>query len=160
GLASRRPVKLENELAEERTVSYGVSKVSIPRDHRMGDLEGPSIFRLEFRSDPEKHIVVLDSQVVDAAHFFSDVSASAQRPDEKSALLFVHSFNTSFEGAIMRTAQISYDLGFNGPAVLFSWLSQGQLGAISYNKDRRNAELSIQALHDLIGNLTANSGLQ
>src|SRR5439155_26150565 len=37
---------------------YGICTVSLPKDHRMGQLESPSIFRLEFKPNPEKHIVL------------------------------------------------------------------------------------------------------
>jgi hypothetical protein len=38
---------------------YGSADVSIPRDHRLGELEGPSILRLERRPDPARHVTVL-----------------------------------------------------------------------------------------------------
>ena len=75
-------------------------------------------------------------------------------------MVFVHGFNTTFGDAARRTAQLSYDLGVKGPAILFSWPSQGELGPISYNKDRRNAELSARRLHDLLGDLARKSGVQ
>jgi len=153
-LAGRRPVKFDSELSTEKTTTYGVSQVSIPRDHLMGNLEGPSILKLEFRADPEKHIVLLSSEVSTAARFFADLSKITNRTDEKQALVFVHGFNTTFDDGIRRTAQLSYDLGFKGPAISFSWPSQGELGPVSYNKDRRNAELSAgnlrQFLHDVV----------
>ena len=34
---------------------FGSCEVSIPRDHRLGELESPSLLRLEFRQDPEQH---------------------------------------------------------------------------------------------------------
>ncbi len=44
-------------------LSYGSCDVSIPRDHRMGELESPSIWRLDFREDPTKHVVLLSTVV-------------------------------------------------------------------------------------------------
>ncbi len=43
----------------------------------------------------------------------------------KSALIFVHGFNTGFDDAIYRNAQIIYDLQYQGLSVLFSWSSKG-----------------------------------
>lgn len=34
------------------SLKYGYCEVSIPRDHRMGNLEAPSMLRLEFRKNP------------------------------------------------------------------------------------------------------------
>ena len=39
----------------------------------------------------------------------------------REALVFVHGFNVSFENALFRAAQISYDTNFDGPVFLFSW---------------------------------------
>lgn len=158
-LAGRRPVKFDSELSSEGITTYGVSHVSIPRDHLMGNLEGPSILKLEFRADPEKHIVLLSSEVSTAAAFFADLSKITNRTDEKQALVFVHGFNTTFDNSIRRTAQLSYDLGFKGPAISFSWPSQGELGAVSYNKDRRNAELSAENLRQFLHDVVLKAGV-
>jgi hypothetical protein len=40
---------------------YGTRDVSIPRDRRMGELESPSIGRLQFREDPSKDVVLLST---------------------------------------------------------------------------------------------------
>jgi hypothetical protein len=40
-------------------LGLGFCTVSIPRDHRMGALEAPSIWRLEFSNDPEHFVVLL-----------------------------------------------------------------------------------------------------
>src|ERR1700761_2885100 len=37
---------------------YGECEVSIPKTHKLGKLESPSILRLEFSPDPQKHIVL------------------------------------------------------------------------------------------------------
>ena len=108
--------------------------------------KGPSIFRLEFRNDPEKHIVVLrvtSEHVGEFNRALSDRLASSLRHE---ALLFVHGFNVTFEDAIRRAAQISYDLAFDGPTVVFSWPSQGGMLPLDYRRDERNAELSADNL--------------
>jgi esterase/lipase superfamily enzyme len=127
----------------------------VPRDHRIGELEGPSIFRLEFRDDPERHIVVLQVRTGNAGEFnrvLADRLASSLRHE---ALLFVHGFNVTFEDALRRAAQISYDLAFDGPTVVFSWPSQGRLLPLDYRRDERNAELSADNLRQVIVDLFA-----
>ncbi|MEO8450559.1 MAG: hypothetical protein ABI647_12240, partial [Gemmatimonadota bacterium] len=39
-------------------LSFGVARVSVPRDHRIGELEHPKWWKLELRSDPEKHVTL------------------------------------------------------------------------------------------------------
>jgi esterase/lipase superfamily enzyme len=124
----------------------------------MGDLEGPSIWRLEFREDPERHIVVLSKELSDQARFFEQVRQLAARSTEQDALVFVHGYNVAFDDAVRRTAQLAYDLGFKGPAVAFSWPSQAEL--IGYNRDARNVELSAESLRTVLTDLAGNANVK
>ena len=45
-------------------LSYGAVAVAIPREHRLAKLETPSIFKLEFRKDPARHVSLTDIQVL------------------------------------------------------------------------------------------------
>jgi esterase/lipase superfamily enzyme len=139
-------------------LAFGICSVRIPRAHQMGELEGPSIWRLEFHEDASKHVVLLSTQPETAAGFFRHVSERVGQSEQKEALVFVHGFNTDFESAARRAAQISYDLGFAGATVLYSWPSQGQIGLISYNKDGRNAELSVPHFNAFLSNLASKTG--
>lgn len=137
---------------------YGEVSVSIPRDHRMGELEGPSIWLLQFREDPKKDVVLQTVQSEDEATFLKSVSDRVGHSQKKEILVFVHGFNTTFEDASRRAAQISYDMAYDGPTILYSWPSQGSMTPIAYNKDGRNAELTIPHLEDFLKRVLANSG--
>ena len=39
----------------------------------------------------------------------------------------MHGYNVTFADAVRRTGQMDYDLDFLGPAILFSWPSEGRL---------------------------------
>ena len=54
------------------------------------------------------------------------------------ALVFVHGFNTSFEHALYRTAQIAYNIKFDGAPFLYSWPSKGALSSQDYSYDRES----------------------
>lgn len=114
---------------------YGECAVSIPRDHRMGDLEAPSTVRLEFREDPAKHVVLLTATVRPHAEFFAELAARVQQSEAPSAFVFVHGFNVTFEDAAQRTAQIAYDLAFDGAPVFYSWPSKES--KLSYRDDEK-----------------------
>lgn len=126
--------------AQRSELSYGSCDVSIPREHRMGELESPSLWRLEFRQSPERHVVLLDAKVQDKNIFFAALSAQIQRSAKKSAFLFVHGYNVTFEDAARRTGQMAYDLGFDGASVFYSWPSQGTV--TGYMVDETNIEWS------------------
>lgn len=117
---------------------YGSCEVSIPRDHRMGELEAPSIWRLEFRQDPAKHVVLLSTAVQAKDAYFADLAARVRSAPDRSAFVFVHGYNVSFADAARRTAQMTYDLGFEGAPVFYSWPSQGATPA--YTVDEANVE--------------------
>lgn len=120
---------------ERGELQYGVAKVSIPRNHKMGALEAPSVWKLEFRADPDKHVVLLDAEAMDEDGYFRSVAERVRRSPRKSAFLFVHGFNVSFEDAARRTAQISYDLGFDGAPVFYSWPSQGDVAKYTFDEN-------------------------
>jgi esterase/lipase superfamily enzyme len=64
--------------------------------------------------------------------------------------LFIHGFNNSFEDAILRAAQIGYDLGIGQGIGLFSWPSQGVKTPKGYTTDEATAEASKYLLADFI----------
>jgi esterase/lipase superfamily enzyme len=136
-------------------LSYGYGDVSIPRDHRLGELEGPSILRLEFRANPSRHIVLLQVQSHSERTFREQISARIATSRRKEVLLFVHGFNVAFDDAMRRTAQVAYDLAFDGPAVTFSWPSQGSASPLAYTRDQRNADLSASSLKKVLELLTS-----
>lgn len=123
---------------ERSDLRYGTCEVSIPRDHRMGDLEAPAIWKLEFRENPAKHVVLLSAEVGQKDKMFAELLSRVRTSANRSAFLFVHGYNVSFEDAARRTAQISYDLGFEGAPVFYSWPSQSVVSG--YLIDEANIE--------------------
>ena len=122
-----KPAKMFGD--DRGILSYGHCDVSIPRDHRMGVLEKPSIWRLEFREDPAKHVVLLETVVRTKDDYFQDLEDRIHASEKNSAFLFVHGYNVTFEDAARRTAQMAYDLAFEGVPVFYSWPSQGSIPA-------------------------------
>ena len=137
-------------------LTFGVATVSIPRDHRLGALETPSIWRLEWCDDPDKYVVLTSVDEVDKAKFFEDVSDRVKKSAGRSAFIFVHGYNVAFVDAARRTAQMTYDLGFDGAPVLYSWPSQASYA--SYKVDETNAEWSRLDLKNFLKDFAAQSG--
>jgi len=125
-------------------LSYGICEVSIPRDHRMGEMERPVVWKLEFREDPKKHVVLLSVTQQDEKDFFKSINERIEESPGSNAFVFVHGFNTSFAAAARRTAQMTYDLGFKGAPVFYSWPSQGTTQG--YPIDEANVEWSQENL--------------
>ncbi|SEW34322.1 Esterase/lipase superfamily enzyme [Chitinophaga sp. YR573] len=119
-------------------LSFGKCEVSIPRDHRLGKLEAPSIFRLEFRQDPQKHIVLLKTLLEKEEQFVRSLTTKWRNAKKQEAIVFIHGYNVSFEDAARRSAQIHYDLAFEGISLFFSWPSE--VATVNYTVDEANIE--------------------
>lgn len=120
------------------TLSYGISEVSIPHHHIIGILEEPSLFKLEFKESPEKHVALLGVKPLAKENFFTQLSSDVGHTEQSKAFLFVHGYNVSFADAARRTAQIYYDLKIDMVPVFYSWPSQSK--TVSYTVDEQNIE--------------------
>ena len=139
----------------DESLHLGTVNVSIPRDHRMGNIERPSIWRLEFRPDPEKHVVLVGIQPRSEQEFYSELEEKVVSSANKDAFVFVHGFDNTFEDAAERTAQMSYDLGFQGAAIMYSWPSKGKLA--EYTADESTIDWTTPHLERFLETLAAQS---
>jgi esterase/lipase superfamily enzyme/DNA-binding NarL/FixJ family response regulator len=154
--SSSKPTEIFGK--EREALSFGYCDVSIPRDHRIGELESRSIWRLEFRENPKKHVVLLSTIVRSQDEFFEDLESRIRPSATLSAFVFVHGYNVTFEDAARRTAQISYDLAFDGASIFYSWPSQGRAGA--YTVDEQNIEWAQANLRTFLEDFFARSVAQ
>jgi esterase/lipase superfamily enzyme len=137
-------------------MELGTCQVSIPESHQTGEVERPSIFRLEFQEDPERHVVLLNVAPEKDESFFAALKARVNTSAKKEVFVFVHGFNVSFDTAARRTAQIAYDLKFEGAPILYSWPSQGNL--LDYTVDETNVVWTVPHLKGFLLNVAQRSG--
>jgi esterase/lipase superfamily enzyme len=71
-------------------------------------------------------------------------------------VVFVHGYNTSFDYALFRTAQMAYDLKFDGASFLYSWPSGG--GVVGYGYDRESATQAEPYLRDFLSLVVRETG--
>jgi esterase/lipase superfamily enzyme len=124
-----------NDFTGERAdfLSFGACEVRIPEDHRIGHLELPrhaSWINFRFRDeavDQRRHFSI------DRNQFLEFVQGYPSR----TALIFVHGFNTLFQDGVLRLSQIIWDMQFRGAPILFSWPSAG--GVLNYLYDLNSA---------------------
>jgi esterase/lipase superfamily enzyme len=125
-------------------LSLGYCLVSIPWSHEMGEVESPC-FDIDQLENPEKHILILSLTPAKSKKFFYwTLRSHIEDAYARETFVFIHGYNTSFEDAPRRTAQIAYDLNFNGlhkgPPIMYSWPSSES--ATGYLTDLRNIEWS------------------
>jgi esterase/lipase superfamily enzyme len=165
-MAATRDVSSSHVAASDRvqygdgrgTLEMGLCRVSIPKDHRTGEIESPSILRFEFREDPEKHVTILEASAYEPDAFFGRLQETMTRARRRELLVFVHGYNVAFDSAVRRTAQIAYDLKFPGAAVCYSWPSHG--GLLLYSADENNVEWTAPHLKQFLTQLRRESGAE
>ena len=145
-----------HQSADGYQLEVGTCQVSIPPDHRVGAVESPSILRLEFRENPEKH-VILDRVVrQEEDEFYDELETRIQQSPAKQAFVFIHGYNVEFESAVKRTAQIAFDLKFAGAPICYSWPSKG--GLAEYTRDESNVTWTVTHLEHFLNQVIHRTG--
>ncbi len=138
------------------SLELGTCEVSIPQKHQTGELEAPSLLRFEFSSAPGKYVTLLGVNRETTDDFYADMKATLGKSKHKSVFVFVHGYNVTFEDAARRTAQIAYDLKFDGAPVLYSWPSQG--GLLQYAVDETNVAWTVPHLKQFLTEVAQRAG--
>lgn len=147
-----------------RRLELGRALVTVPKVHKVPSIERPWAIRVfnvtlyEEAEDPNRHFTMDEIKSLSEDEFLALVherlAASARYKDH--AFIFVHGYNTSFDYAIYRTAQIAYDLKFDGAAFAYSWPSGG--GIASYTYDRESSGQAEPYLRRFVEMVTSKSG--
>ena len=139
-----------------RGLQLGQVIVSVPKAHRAGRIERPSWLLTKFSFDEEtsgKHFI-MEPPVLHSSDWFTHTLKNLMTTSEtgkRQAFVFIHGFNMTFEEAAWRTAQIAYDLQFDGVPLFYSWPSRGDLGAYVYDQNSaRQARDTLEEFLDLI----------
>lgn len=113
-------------------LSFAKVTATIPPNHVPGEIERPR----NLPPDPERDMTVIDPvRFADRQQIQRDMNMAlrARSPEERSVLMFVHGYNTTFTDAVLRFGQFVEDSGFDGVPVLFSWASAGKLTDYVYD---------------------------
>lgn len=140
-------------------LSYGEVVVSVPKVHQLGVIERPGLITgLFFNPDPRKHFTIREIRALGRDQLLAAVAAQAARaggPGRRLALVFVHGFNVAFDDAAFRTAQMSYDIGFRGAPLFYSWPSHSSLAR--YREDGQRIEASRPLIKRFLAEVIAGS---
>ncbi len=124
--------------------------LSMPPNRAIGALPAHSE-----KPDPEKHIALVSSKELTEDQFRALIKTGPF--SKKRALVFTHGFNTQFDDAVIRFAQVVEDTRFDGVPVLFSWPSRGSVSAYGYDKD--SANFSRDAMESVLRTLAREPNL-
>ncbi len=125
-------------------LKLGRALITVPTAHKVPNIERPWVIEIPYfkvkiyeeTEDPAKHFTLqeLNALTKEEMLAFIKTRLAASKKFKDHALVFVHGFNTSFDAALYRTAQISYDLKFDGAPFVYSWPSGGKVASYTYDK--------------------------
>ena len=131
-----------------RRLELGRALVTVPKTHQVPNIERPFAVRIPFTNitvyeqaeDPKHHFTLRELKALTREQFLElvreRIRGSVAFKDQ--ALVFVHGYNTAFDYAVFRTAQMAYDLKFDSASFLYSWPSEA--GITGYGYDRESSE--------------------
>lgn len=147
---------------ERGELEVGYLDVSIPEIHQEGELETRSRwFMFSYEIDPSarrRYVLLNKVTPLSSGSFVKALQGHIKASPSPDVFVFVHGFNSSFEDAARRTAQLAYDLDFDGTPVLYSWPSQGSTTA--YTVDEAAVGISSRKLAGFLATLVDHSGAQ
>ena len=149
-----------------RKLQLGEALVTVPKVHEVPNVERPWVVKIPYfdvtlyaeKEDPKKHFTVKEIKALTKEELLAQVKArlGASKLFKDQAIVFVHGYNTSFDNALYRTAQIAYDLDFDGATFLYSWPSGGAVA--SYTYDRESAQASEPYLREFLEMVVKQTG--
>ncbi len=123
-------------------VSFADIAVSLPPGREPGTVQWPRTSP----GNPQTDFAVTSISPMEQAGlpaWFSEAGG-----DRRRVFVYVHGFNTRFDRAVFRMAQLTHDSDLNAAPVLYSWPSRGQL--LDYRRDLDNASYSRSDLAKLL----------
>lgn len=147
-------------------LELGRALVTVPKTHQVPNIERPFAIRVplinvtiyEQPEDPKKHFTISELKALTREEFIAlareRVGGASSYKDQ--AVVFVHGYNTAFDYALFRSAQMAYDLKFDGASFLYSWPSGG--GITDYGYDRDSSDGAVPYLREYIELVLKDTG--
>src|SRR5262249_57794412 len=136
------PKRLIYTSERARRLELGQALVTVPKTHQVPNIERPFAIRIPYfqvtiyegAEDPKNHFTVKEMTVLTADQFLAKARerVNGSRAFKDQAVVFVHGYNNPFDYALYRTAQMAYDLKFDGHAFLYSWPSLRVVSGYGY----------------------------
>lgn len=129
-------------------LTTGYAKITVPKKNRaVGEIPLASEYTLlnhvlyKEDEDPREHFTVGEGRTLTRVEFVARGNAIATRSRNYAghAFVYVHGFWNSFEDSLYRSAQLAYDMGFDGVPYTFAWPSKGTLAGYLYDRDSVDA---------------------
>jgi esterase/lipase superfamily enzyme len=147
-------------------LELGHALVTVPKSHQVPNIERPFAIRVPFinvtiyeqAEDPKQHFTIRELKALTREEFIElarkRIGGSTSYKDQ--VVVFVHGYNTTFDYALFRSAQMAYDLKFDGATFLYSWPSGAAFTGYGY--DRESSEQAEPYLREYIELVVKDTG--
>ncbi len=144
---------------DRATLHYGYLDVTIPQAHEEAELETQprwAEFTLDAAALRTRYVLLEEITPLPRDEFARALHDQVAKAPSKDVFIFVHGFNVTFEDAARRTAQLAYDMDFDGTPMLFSWPSAGSI--TSYFADEAAVNDSGFKMAEFLDTVVAQAG--
>jgi esterase/lipase superfamily enzyme len=139
----------------DSNLKFGICGVNVPKNHSIGDI----VLAKDAQQSSQNYFKILNAQPLSEEDLIEMIKKTNRTP-----LVFIHGFNVRYQEAILRAAQIAYDLKYQGPVILFTWpagASEGFFDDALLNKTYENnltaARASIPFFKNFLLDLAKNN---
>ncbi len=137
------------------TLKFGTCLINVPKNHKTGEIETSK----DDRKSSNDIFKIVKTTTTKESDLIGVIKNSDRTP-----LVFVHGFNVRYQEAVLRAAQIAYDLKYQGPVILFTWPAGSGDGFFddallnkTYPNNLISAKASITPFKNFLLNLKKNN---
>jgi esterase/lipase superfamily enzyme len=126
-------------------LELGRAMITVPKAHQVPNVERPWAIKIPYTSvvlyqqdeDPKKHFTIQEIKALSKEQLLVLIKERLRgsKTFQDQALVFVHGYNNGFDEALFRTAQIAYDLKYDGAPFLYSWPSGAGIAGYPYDRE-------------------------
>ena len=141
---------------EGRPFELGVCRIEISRQRNHDKVSPLPRYSSEL-------VKIVSTSRLQQRRFYDRIRERMWYAGANETFVFVHGFNNTFETAAKRAAEIWYDVGFEGPPIMFSWPSRGGSffrGVFGYFADSETMEWSAVHLKTFLLELVAETSAE
>lgn len=152
-----------------RRLEMGQALITVPSNHKVPNIERPSAWSIPYfgkiweeTEDPKKHFTVREIKAHTKAELLALVKQRLAGSDafKNQSLVFIHGYNVGFDDSLYRTAQISFDLQFDGATYTYSWPAGSGWASYPYARDSaQQAEPYLYEFLQMVQNETGTTSI-
>ncbi len=152
-----------------RRLEMGRALVTVPTNHKVPNIERPAAWSIPYfgkiweeAEDPKKHFTIRQIDALTKVELLALIKQrlGGSEAFKDQSIIFIHGYNIGFDDALYRTAQISYDLQFDGASFTYSWPAGSGWASYPYARDSaQQAERYLYEFLQMVQNETGTTSI-